>query len=99
MENLHGVALFTSVGAALLTARTLRLARESLVQDEAVRDKARAKAKAPQLVAAWQEGPPSGTARLFYWRHFWGRAEIWRMVLHFSRVPCEFMGFTNHEVG
>ena len=71
--------------------------KDPVIEEEARQDKENAQLAAPALLQKWKDGPPVGKAYVWYWWHFWGRAEVWRMTLHFAQVPYEFCGFTNDE--
>ena len=70
---------------------------DPVIEEEARQDKENAQLAAPALLKKWKDGPPVGKAYVWYWWHFWGRAEVWRMTLHFAQVTYEFCGFTNDE--
>lgn len=72
------------------------LAKTEDVAQEARDDKLAAAKLAQDLVVQWEKGI-DGTACLWYWGHFWGRVEIWRMTLHFSEINYKSMDFTNDE--
>jgi len=66
------------------------------IAKEAKEDKVAAAKRAPSFAAQWEQGI-EGMACLWYWGHFWGRAEVWRMTLHFSGMEYKSMNFTNDE--
>merc|ERR1719242_479501 len=72
------------------------LAKTEDVAQEAQADKLAAAKLAPSLATQWEAGI-EGTACLWYWGHFWGRVEIWRMTLHFSGIKYKSVDFTNDE--
>lgn len=68
------------------------------MSSEAQADKIAATQDSVGLVQKWKDGvrkTADGTAIVWYWGHFWGRAQIWCMTLHFASVEYEFVGFTN----